>query len=142
MRGRRKKFRVGQRVQSIYDATHTFVIDKSMVPDRIYHEKGTDRWWTKNELQELGAAEKPETSFRLNGKAKCVQMRGKCVAVVSERPTLAVGPRPRFPERECLGCGTVFQPKREWQRFHSTSCRYAYWNKAGRENATTLEHAL
>ena len=40
---RMKKFRVGQTVQSVYDATHAFVIDKSVVPERIFHEKGSNR---------------------------------------------------------------------------------------------------
>jgi hypothetical protein len=58
----KEKFRVGQKVQSIVDPTHVFVIDESQVPDRIYHEKGSDRWWTKNELQCLGASEKSRPS--------------------------------------------------------------------------------
>ena len=69
-RKRKKKFRIGQHVQSVYDASHTFIIDKSRIPDRIFHEKGSNRWWTKNELQAIGEPENPDTSLRLNGKGK------------------------------------------------------------------------
>ena len=69
----KKKFRIGQRVQSAYDSSHIFVIDKSRIPDRIFHEKGSNRWWTKNELQASGEPENPATSLRLNGKK---EMRG------------------------------------------------------------------
>jgi len=36
----KKRFRIGQAVPSIYDATHTFVIDKSIVPERILPREG------------------------------------------------------------------------------------------------------
>lgn len=56
VRKARSIFRIGQRVQTIHDASRTFVIDRSMVPERIFHEKGSNRWWTKSELQAAGAA--------------------------------------------------------------------------------------
>jgi hypothetical protein len=47
-------------VQSAEDPTQTSVIRRSLVPERIYF--GLNRWWTKNELQALGALENPLTS--------------------------------------------------------------------------------
>jgi hypothetical protein len=49
------KFRVGQTVCSIYDPRRPFQIDKSAMPDRIFREKGSDRWWTKSELLAINA---------------------------------------------------------------------------------------
>jgi hypothetical protein len=50
---KRARFRIGQHVQSSADPTETFVIRRSLVSERIYF--GANRWWTKNELQALGA---------------------------------------------------------------------------------------
>lgn len=126
-----KKFRVGQKVQSIYDPTHVFILDKSQVPERVYHEKGSDRWWTKTELQRLGAPENPATSVRLNGKGKMRGMHPKCAEGVSgEVASKAVATVLRLPRRVCLECRTVFQPTRPWQRFHAEDCRRAYWKRS------------
>ncbi|SRR5882724_12153309 len=124
-----KKFRVGQTVQSIFDSTHTFVIDKSRVPERIYHEKGSDRWWTRNELQRLGAPENPVTSFRLNGKAKMRGMHPKCAPCIPSGPQIVTEVSASLEARKCLGCDLKFQPSRKWQKFHSEACRRAYWKR-------------
>jgi hypothetical protein len=128
---RKKKFRVGQRVQSIYAAAHTFVIDKSRVPDRIYHEKGSDRWWTRNELLRLGAPENPATSFRLNGKGPMRGTHPDAPPAIPGGPQIVAGVSAGLEERKCLfaGCGVRFRPKRRWQRFHSEACRRAHWKR-------------
>lgn len=123
---RKNKFRVGQTVQSVYDPAHTFVIDKSAIPERIFHEKGSNRWWTRNELQHLGAPENPAMSIRLNGKgkmrAKCAQMRaGHLSGALQIVPGVSAG----LEERNCLECGLEFQPARPWQKFHTEACRRA-----------------
>jgi hypothetical protein len=127
----KKKFRVGQTVQSVYDPTHAFVIDKSRVPERIYHEKGSDRWWTKNELQRLGTPENPVTSFRLNGKG---QMRGNArnaSPAIPSGPQIVAGVSAGLEGQKCLfaGCRIRFGPKRRWQKFHSEGCRRAHWKQ-------------
>ena len=124
----KSRFRVGQRVQLASDPTHTFVIDKSVVPERIFHEKGSNRWWTKNELQAVGAPENPATSIRLNGKAKCAPGISSGLQIVAG---VSAGPE----ERECLECGLRFQPARPWQQFHSTICRRAYWKRTRKSQA-------
>ena len=101
---RKNKFRIGQRVQLASDPTHTFVIDKSLVPERIFHEKGSDRWWTRNELQHLGAPENPASFIRLNGKGNACGMRANACGTVL---TAAV-PESQAPERPCLECGAPF----------------------------------
>jgi hypothetical protein len=124
-----RKFRVGQKVQSIYDSTHMLVIDKSQVPDRIYHEKGSDRWWTRNELQRLGEPENPATSFRLNGKGKMRGTRSNASTGVPVVACISSSASSRPKTIRCPECGDLFQPKRPWQRFHSESCRRAHWRR-------------
>jgi len=63
------------KVSSIYEPTRVFVTDESTVPDRIFHEKGSNRWWTKNELHIAGAPENPATFKR--PEQRC-QMLAKC----------------------------------------------------------------
>ena len=131
----KKRFRVGQTVQSVYDATHTFAIDKSIVPERIFH--GSNRWWTRNELQRLGAPENPATSIRLNRKT---QMRGthpNASPTIPGGPQIVVGIPASLEGRKCLfdACRVRFQPKRPWQKFHSDGCRRAHWKQQDRLHA-------
>lgn len=137
---RRKKFRVGQRVQSAYDPTHVFVIDRSRLPQRIYHEKGSARWWTKNELQRFGTPENPATSIRLNGKNQMRGMHPNASPATRERPSLATEVSARL-KTKCLlpECRVRFLPKRPWQKFHSEACRRAYWK--GMSHAARFELA-
>lgn len=123
-------FRVGQRVQSIYDSSHVFIIDRSMVPERIFREKGSHRWWTKSELQRPGAPENPVTSSRLNGKEQMRGTHSKCAEDVSRGSHAeAAAAGSGLPKRSCLECRAIFQPTRPWQRFDSEDCRRAYWKK-------------
>ena len=125
----KKKFRVGQKVQSAFDPTHVFIIDKSRVPERIYHEKGSDRWWTRNELQRLGAPENPVMSIRLNGKGKMRRTHSNAFPATPGGPQIVTLAPAGLEERKCLGCDLRFQPKRRWQKFHSEACRLAHWKK-------------
>lgn len=129
-KGNKNRFRTGQRVQLAADPGHVFVIDRSLVPERIYHEKGSNRWWTRNELQRLGSAENPATSLRLNGKGNACGMRAKCMQDDPAAAVPASGAPFLAPETtQCLECGAPFKPTREWQKFDRTTCRYAYWRR-------------
>lgn len=129
MKKSKNKFRVGQTVQSIYDATHRFVIDKSVAPERIFHEKGSNRWWTRNELQRLGARENPATSFRLNGKNRMRGTHPHASTAVFGVPFGGTDPRPGLKQTRCLECGISFRQRRRWQKFHSEACRRAHWKR-------------
>ena len=126
----KKNFRIGQRVQSAEDVSHTFVIRKSRIPERIYF--GANRWWTKNELQPSGVAENPETSSRLNGIAQCVGTRSNAYPDIKNESQPALEAPISLEEQECLFCRVRFQPKRRWQKFHSEACRLAHWKKQER----------
>lgn len=138
----RKRFRVGQRVRSVYDRQRAFVIDKSIVPARLYHEKGSDRWWTKNELEAITATArrvKPLNSRQLRGVATTRFLALKSVAMEDRRPTR----QPKAPtERKCQNCPVRFKPKRPWQKFHSEACRWANWKEAesARQDAALARH--
>jgi hypothetical protein len=136
------KFRVGQTVQSIYDASRTFVIDRSAVPDRIFHEKGSDRWWTRNELRRLGASEDPATSCRLNGKEKMRGTHSNASPDNSGGPQIVVGVSSAV--RKCLlpECGVKFEPARPWQKFHSDACRLEHWKRTNQAASATPEDTL
>jgi len=134
---RKANFRVGQHVQSIYDASHTFVIDRSAVPDRIYHEKGSNRWWTKNELQAVGAPENPATSIRLNGKGKMRANARNASPGVSSGLQIVAGVAAGLEKRKCQECGLNFQPVRPWQKFHGEACRRVNWERARRDRRST-----
>ena len=121
----KKRFRIGQRVQTIYDASHAFVIDKSRIPDRIFHEKGSDRWWTKNDLRQVGAAENPLTSHRLNGTEEHARGCAQCAQGHPREPEST----PSLAKRLCLACNAIFEPVKPWQRFDSEDCRRAYWKQ-------------
>ncbi|HWY05309.1 MAG TPA: hypothetical protein VNY24_00510 [Candidatus Acidoferrales bacterium] len=127
----KKKFRVGQKVQSVFDPTHTFVIDKSRVPERIYHEKGSDRWWTRNELQRLGAPENPISSTRLNGKGQMHRTRSNAFPTLPGKPHIVSEVSTALGLRKCLlrECDVRFRPKRPWQKFHAEGCRLVYWKR-------------
>ena len=131
---RKKKFRVGQKVQSVFDPAHVFIIDESRVPERIYHEKGSDRWWTQNELQRLGAPENPATSTRLNGKGQMRRTRSNAFPGIPERPQIVAEVSAGQESKKCLlrECSAKFRPRRRWQKFHTEACRLAYWKLRSR----------
>jgi hypothetical protein len=128
LRSKRPKFRVGQRVQSVYDSTHSFVIGESQIPERIYREKDSDRWWTRNELQRLGAPDDPVRSIRLNGKEKMHRTHSNAFSTNADGP-LPVAAAAVDPNRKCDECGVAFRPTRPWQKFHSRDCRLAHWKR-------------
>jgi hypothetical protein len=133
--GSKKNFRVGQRVQSAEDVSRVFVIRKSQIPARIFF--GANRWWTKNELQAIGAAENPVTSHRLSGIGNAFQMRSNAYKCVTSEPQVA----PEGPEeRNCPFCRASFRMKRNWQKFCSAKCKVAYW-KQRREGAVNQDRA-
>jgi hypothetical protein len=133
--GKLDTFRVGQIVCSIYDPGRTFQLDKSVVPERIFRERGSNRWWTRNELQRPGRPENPITSSRLNGKEQMRGMHPKCAAEYSdEADSKAVTNIPGLPQRSCVSCGVNFQPTRHWQKFHSEGCRRAHWKRPSAEH--------
>lgn len=47
----------------------------------------------------------------------------------------------QLPKKDCPYCALIFQPKREWQRFCSTTCSGRYHNeqRADRQKAVTRE---
>jgi hypothetical protein len=132
---RKSKFRVGQTVQSAYDPTHRFVIDESQVPERIYHEKGSNRWWTRSELQRLGDPDNPVMSIRLNGKEKMHRTHSNAFSTDSGGPQLVAATAVDPNDRRCDECGVAFRLTRPWQKFHSRDCRLAHWKNKSEKNS-------
>lgn len=106
----KKKFRTGQR--SVYDPQRIFRIDRSVLPERIFHEKGTDRWFTRSELLAIGEGEKPPAmadaaTLRHAGTMRSHAFRGASGAVLAVPEPVQI-----MPERKCQECGTPFHPRR------------------------------
>lgn len=126
----KRTFRKGQKVRSIYDPKHQFVIADSYKPGRLFYEKGTGRWWTASELRAAGAPEKAFTSLKAVGKGKHEKMHPNALRTLLASPLAKAAPKEPPPQKTCelATCGVLFTPKRKWQRFHSYECQKA-WHK-------------
>ena len=105
-RKKRKKFRAGQIVRSIYDAQRTFRIDMSIQPERLFHEDGSDSWYTRTELLTLGEAnERPAkvgvATFGAIGKMRSLAFRGISGWQLAGASSVRVAEK-----RKCLECET------------------------------------
>lgn len=127
MKSRRQQFRVGQKVRSVHDPKHVFVIDASVIPDRVFHEKGSGRWWQRNEMRLLGAPE--EIGKSLTPKASRTHSKTHPVNVkdLLGAQLRAHEPKQPVPMRNCEECNNPFKPRRKWQRFDTEKCRRENW---------------
>jgi hypothetical protein len=135
MSKRRKKFRTGQSVCSVYDPQRKFRIDKSVKPERLFHEEGSDRWYTRNELRAIGEAN--ESPARVDAKvlADIGRMRSLAFRGVSGKQLAETGPTKLLEKRSCLECEIEFTPKRVKQKFCRDAHRTAYWKRKDRLRA-------
>lgn len=123
---KRKIIRVGMKVRSIYTPEHVFVIDRAIQPDRIFHEKGSRRWWTAKELQSV--TEKPS---KQSAKALKAAADSRSQAFEKHIPTITSRSKREY-KRTCLNCGTEFTAARAEAKFCKTkgaSCRAEYWKR-------------
>lgn len=129
MKARKPNFRLGQKVRSSFDPKHVFEIDASVIPDRLFHEKGTDRWWQRHEIRLLGAPEKAlkpslRSASQTHGKTHSPKVKemlaGQLRRYVPKTPDV---------ELPCEECGTPFKPKRKWQKFDKEVCRRKNWER-------------
>lgn len=123
---KKKTIRIGMRVRSAYDPDHVFTIDRAKQPDRIYHEKGTRRWWTAKELQPVSS--KP-VRFDAGLKKKALISRSEAFQNHTEGTVSKSVPEY---SRTCLNCGMEFKSKRKHAKFCKTrgaSCRAEYWKR-------------
>lgn len=123
---KKKTIRIGMRVRSAYDPDHVFTIDRSVQPDRIFHEKGSRRWWTAKELRSVLDKQTATGSM-----AKKSALASRSLAF--QRPPEGTVSK-SVPEysRTCLNCSTEFKSKRKHAKFCKTrgaSCRTEYWKR-------------
>lgn len=126
----KRTFRKGQKVRSIYDPKHVFTIDASYMPDRLFHEKDTDRWWQRSELQAIREAEKAERPSPRSGKRPQDTMRPDALRAMFARALVKAAPAKSLPPKKCelSTCQVFFAPKRKWQRFCCDEHKRE-WNK-------------
>jgi hypothetical protein len=132
MRKSRKKFRTGQQVRSVYDSQRKFRIDKSIQPERLFHEKGSDRWYTRSELLALGEANEPATRVGAKALASIGRTRSLAFRGISGKQLAEPGPAKQPEKRNCLECEAEFTPRRKRQKFCCDAHRTAYWKRQGR----------
>ena len=114
---RRKKWRArkGFFARSIYDG-RAFGIDASVLPNRLFHEKGTDRWWLGAQLRSILAP--AEQVLRVSAKKKETLAGMHRLALQGAAGKLAAAlPKPELEVRACLECGHVYTPARKHQKF-------------------------
>ena len=122
----KRNFRVGMKVSSVYDPSHLFVIDRAVQPDKIFHEKGSKRWWTQKELQP-----RSKVPAKLSAKAKKEALASRYLAFMNTSEGLASKSAPVY-RRTCLYCGTEFTAERKQAKFckaRGSSCRTLYWRQ-------------
>lgn len=127
-RGGKKKFRKGMKVCSIYEPDRVFVIDKSLLPGRVFHEKGATRWYTKRELRPANSRVSPTPQAKA-GTLLHERSRGL-------RALFLIGRRRKF---TCAECGTRFERKPKARPlkpgelpFCKSSCRTKHWKRQNR----------
>lgn len=126
---RKPKFRVGQRVRSIYNPERVFRIDKSILPERIFHEQGTDRWWTKRELLALGDSKTGFMELAPSKKGGRMGTHPHAFQGISGKELGQSGTIENLKARNCLECGESFKPGKRWQKFCSDYCRRINWKR-------------
>lgn len=130
-RADRKLIRKGSKVRSIYDPKHEFVIDKSLQPGRIYREKGTRRWWAKNEIEPITAPHKPSKRMTSKAAERAILKRSQAFHGIAE----PLGAKTRTIYRfACTDCGIEFTRDRKLLPGQKPFCcgahRTRYWKRS------------
>lgn len=129
LKRKKQTFRVGQKAQLLYDGKHVIEIDASLVPDRLYHEKGTDRWWAKRQLRPVGPPQKAAKPVSPKTLAAAKKMHSLAFRGTPGKALEAASPKIGLSLRECLECHGKFKPRRRWQKFCTTKkppCQRVY----------------
>lgn len=118
--------RKGQKVSSIYNPERAFVIDRVKQPDTIYHEKGSNRWWSSNELRAISEANRPVTASRVQA-----AQNSRSEAFIGN-PAKQGRRRNKTYRRSCRFCGTEFTAHRPEAMFcppveGKPNCRTQDW---------------
>jgi hypothetical protein len=121
-----KSFRKGQKVSSVYNPDREFVIDRVIQPDMIYHERGSNRWWSKSELRAVLEAKRPVTASKLQAAKD-----SRSQAFIGN-PAKQGRRRNKTYKRTCRFCGTEFLAARPEAEFcppieGKPSCRMQDW---------------
>jgi hypothetical protein len=123
---KKKILRKGMKVRSVYTPEHVFVIDRVKDLGKIYHEKGSRRWWAGKELQ---GVTKPFVKLSAKRLAEAKNSRSEAFAFQINGIT---SKSKREYRRTCLNCGTEFTASRPEAKFCKTrgaSCRAEYWKR-------------
>lgn len=113
---------------SVYEPERVFTLDRSLLPGRVYHEKGATRWYTKRELLPAKASKNPAKPLTQEQKRTLQGVRSSAFLAI-------VPPSPSLPFR-CTECGVRFTRKSKAPPlkpgqfpFCSTAHRVRYWKR-------------
>jgi len=135
---RATKFRKGMQVRSIYEPGRVFSIDKSLLPGRVFHEKGATRWYTKRELRPVNGRVRPVSPAEGRN---ALYVRSKALEGM-----LVISRRRKF---TCAECRTRFERKPKARQlkpgerpFCCDAHRIAYWRRKHRQAKSEASQAL
>ena len=124
--------RKGMKVRSIYEPDRVFTVDRSLLPGRVFHEKGAARWYSKHELLPATASQKAVKPLTQQKKLTAQNVRSLAFLGIH-----ALTPKqPYQPKYRCTECGTEFtraaksRKLRPGERpFCSTAHRVKFWKR-------------
>lgn len=123
---KKKILRKGMKVRSVYTPEHVFVIDRVKDLGKIYHEKGSRRWYTGKELLRV-----TKSPVKLSAK-RLAEAKNSRFEAFSHHVEGVTSKSKREYRRTCLNCGTEFAASRPEAKFCKTrgaSCRAEYWKR-------------
>lgn len=119
---KKKTIRIGMRVRNVYTGQE-FTVDRSKIPPRIFHLKGSKDWYPAIALEAV--RKKPS---KLTAKAHKAIAKVRSESFAGPVDGVHVSSKP-FYKRTCLNCGIEFTATQKKQKFHNDSCRAEFWRR-------------
>lgn len=120
---KRKQIRTGMEVCSIYEPGRKFKIDKSIKGVRLFREKGSTRWYVKNQLLAFSEAQKGIRALTANILNRTAKERS--LAIEGVKGGLSPQRQPEY-RLTCDECGIEFTRKRKPRPGHAVFCSDAH----------------
>ncbi len=118
--------RVGKKACSIYEPQREFLLDRSVMGEPMFREKGTTNWYRKSELLPISKAQESGTRGSSKTSKRPVHLRSLAFPAIPA--ALGSKSKPVY-ERSCLYDGVEFTTEHQAQKFHTDACRTAFWKQ-------------
>lgn len=117
---------------SVYEPERVFTVDRSLLPGRVFHEKGAARWYTKRELRPAKAGKKAAKPLTQENKRTLHAVRSTAFLGVPESAPKQAGE----PVYRCTECGVEFTRSKRRAKlrpgerpFCCTAHRVQFWKR-------------